>query len=126
MKPSVLRIVTSVLSVVLFAVHWTDDVVRGISPFNAYSVGGVAILVVWAYGTLVFAERRAGYVTMLLGGIFGTLIPIVHWQGKRINEVAQASGGWSFCFVLIMLAVTSAFGAILAVHGLLTPSRTAR
>jgi len=124
MRLSTLRTIVSVLAVVLFAAHWTDDVVRAISPFGKTSIFGVAILAVWAYGTLVLAERRAGYIIMLIGGLFGTLIPVVHWQGVHINEMAQASGGWFFSFALIMLASTSAFSAILAVHGLIAQRKT--
>jgi len=31
----------------------------------------VPILVVWPYGTLVLAERRSGYVIILLGSLLG-------------------------------------------------------
>jgi hypothetical protein len=74
--------------------------VRGFSPFSTYSIGGIAILVVWAYRTLVLAERRAGHVITLLGGLFGTLIFVVHTRGARINEIAKAGSGWFFSWTL--------------------------
>ena len=67
MKHKVTLTITSLLSILFFAFHWADDVVRGISPGGVSGLFGVLILVVWLYGTLVLAERRSGHVILLLG-----------------------------------------------------------
>ena len=62
-------IVTSVLSVILFALHWVDEISRGMEQAKVANLPGVAILVVWLSGPLVFGPRRTGYIIMLIGGI---------------------------------------------------------
>ena len=47
MKHSVTLTITSVLSILFFATHWVDNIVRGISPGGVSGLGGVLILVVW-------------------------------------------------------------------------------
>jgi hypothetical protein len=60
-----------------------DDIRRGFKPGGLSNlVGGVLIIVVWLYGTLVLAERRPGYIIMLLGSLFSLVVPIVHMKGK--------------------------------------------
>jgi hypothetical protein len=58
--------IASLLSVLLFTFHLTDDIVRGGEPGGLSNlVGGSLIMVVWLYGALVLAERRSGYVILL-------------------------------------------------------------
>ena len=52
--------------------HLTDDIVRGFEPGGLKNIIGVLIMVVWLYGTLVLAERRSGYIIILLGSILGS------------------------------------------------------
>ena len=67
MRHSAALTVTSLLSVLLFTFHLADDIVRGIEKGGLGNLTAVPIFVVWMYGTLVLAERRSGYVIMLLG-----------------------------------------------------------
>ena len=53
----------------LHDVHLTDDIVRGMEPGTLSDLIAVPILVVWLYGTLVLAEKRSGYVIILLGSL---------------------------------------------------------
>ncbi len=77
-------------------------------------------MVVWLYGTLVLVERRSGYVIMLLGGIFGLGVLILHMQGAGIvgRRIANTSGVFFWVWTLIALGVTSTFSAIVSARGL--------
>ena len=59
-KHKVTLTISSLLSILFFAFHWADDIVRGFSTGGVSGLFGVLILVVWLYGTLVLAERRSG------------------------------------------------------------------
>lgn len=120
MKDNATLSITSLLSIIFFASHWADDVVRGISPGGVSGLGGVLILVVWLYGTLVLGERRSGHVIMLLGSIFGLGVLVVHMRGAGLvgGRIANSSGVFFWVWTLIALGVTSAFSIILSARGL--------
>jgi len=67
MKPNVLLTIASLLSILLLTFHLAGDIVRGMEKGGLSNLIAVPILVVWLYGTLVLAERRSGYVIILLG-----------------------------------------------------------
>ena len=77
------RTVVSLLTVLLFSLHWADDVVRGFAPGGLSAVWGLLIVLVWLYATLVLAERRAGLVLIFLGSILGSGVPILHVSPTR-------------------------------------------
>lgn len=120
MKHHVPLTVTSLLSILLLAFHLADDIVRGMAPGGLSILFGVLILVVWLFGTLVLAERRSGYVIMLLGSILGSGVPVVHMLGPGLvgGRIANSSGIFFWVWALIALNVTSAFSAILAARRL--------
>jgi hypothetical protein len=81
----------------------------------------VPIFVVWLYGTLVLAERRSGYIIILLASILSLGVPIIHMQGKGVGEgsrIFNSSGGFFFVWTLIAIGVTALFSIILSVRGL--------
>jgi hypothetical protein len=51
-------VIASLLSILLFSLHWADEVARGLEPGTVSAFGGLLILAVWLSATLVFAERR--------------------------------------------------------------------
>src|SRR5262245_35018472 len=105
MKQNVVLTITSLLSILLMTLHLTDDIVRGFERAVS-SYFAVPVLVVWLYGTLVLAERRSGYVIILLGSLLGTLAPIIHFRGTGAvarGEIAQSSGAFFFVWILIAL-----------------------
>ena len=122
MKHSVMLTITSLLSVLLFTIHLTDDIVRGWEPGGLSNlIGGVLIMVVWLYGALVLAERRSGYVIMLLGSLLALAVPVLHMKGKGVgvaSGIANSSGGLRFVWTLIALGVIGLFSAILSARGL--------
>jgi hypothetical protein len=76
-------------------------------------------MVVWLYGALVLAERRAGYVIMLLGALLSFGVPILHMKGKGVaSGIANSSGGFFFVWTLTALGVIALFSVILSARGL--------
>ena len=114
LKHNVLLTVTSLLSIVLFSLHITDDIVRGFDAWGSQSMFGVLILVVWLFGTLVLAEKRSGLIIMIIGGLGGAAMPIVH---SGAGAVAKSSGGFFFIWTLFALGATGALSVILAARG---------
>jgi len=84
MKRNVTLMITSLLSIVLFSLHWADEVARGLEPGTISAAGGLVILGVWLSATLVFAETRVGLVLILLGAIRASVFPILHMTGQGL------------------------------------------
>src|SRR5438876_2855017 len=89
MKHDILLVIASVLSILFMTFHLTDDIVRGMEPGTLFDLIAVPILVVWLYGTLVLAERRSGYVIILLGSLLGLVVPVIHMM--RVSASAATS-----------------------------------
>ena len=120
MKRQVILIITSLLSALLFACHWVDEVARGMEPGGLQSFGGVVILVVWLCGPLVLAERRSGHIIMLVAGILGLGVLVLHMRGAGLvgGRVANTTGLFFWVWTLIALGVSSTLSAILSARGL--------
>ena len=120
MKHKTTLIITSLLSIVLFAFHWVDEISRGLEPGTVQALWGIMILVVFLYGTLALNDRQSGYIIMLILGIFGLGVLVLHMQGAGIigRRIAGTSGIFFWVWTLIALGVTSTFNAILAARGL--------
>ena len=78
MKHQVTLTITSLLSILFLTLHLTSDTIH--AQVGTPEAGGstllvVPVLVIWLYGTLVFAERRSGYITMLVGSLLGLGMP---------------------------------------------------
>ena len=116
---AILRI-TSLFSILLFSFHLTDDIVRGFEPGGFKHLSGVLTLVAWLYGTLVLAERRSGYILILLGSLLGFLMPLAHMRGAGLvgGRIANSSGVFFWVWTLIALGVTALFSVVLSVRGL--------
>jgi len=123
MKHNILLVIASVLSILFMTFHLTDDIVRGMEPGGLSNLAAVPIVVVWLYGTLVLAERRSGYVIMLLGSLLGLGVPVIHMMGKGVGvggDIAKSSGAFFFVWTLIAVGVTALFSVILSARGLWT------
>ena len=120
MNRSVMLTITSLLSILFFTFHMSDDIVRGFEPGGVRNISGVLIMVVWLYGSTVLAGRRSGYIIMLLGAILGSGVPVVHMIGKGLvgGRIATSSGIHFWVWTLITLQVTAVFSLILSVRGL--------
>jgi len=119
MKPSALLTLTSLLSILFMTLHLADDIVRGMEPGTLSNLTAVPILVIWLYGTLVLAERRSGYVIILLASLLGSVVPVVHMKGAGVGgAIARSSGALLFIWTLLALGVTAVFSVILSLRGL--------
>jgi hypothetical protein len=119
MKQSVMLMIASLLSILFVTLHTADDIVRGMEPGTLFDLIVVPILVVWLYGTLVLAERRSGYVIVLLGSLLGMVVPIIHMKGAGVGgAIAKSSGAFFFIWTLLALGVTALFSVVLCVCGL--------
>jgi len=120
MKYKVTLTITSLISTVCFACHWVDEISRGLEPGTLNGAGGIAILVVWACGPLLLAERRAGYILMLVFGILGLGVTLLHMSGHGMvgGRIANTPGIFFWVLILVTLGVTSSLSIILAGSGL--------
>jgi len=122
MKPNVILTIASLLLVLFLTFHLADDIVRGFEPGGLSNlVGGVLITVVLLFGILVLAERRSGYIIMLLGSLSSLVVPYIHMRGKGVggaSRLAGTSGHFFFVWTLIAIGVLGLFSAILSARGL--------
>ena len=121
MKQSEMLTIASLLSILLFMFHVTDDIIRGIEPGTISNLPAVLIFTVWLYGTLVLAERRSGYIIILLGSLLSLAVPILHMKGKGVgvaSTIANSDGGFFFVWTILALGVTALFSVILSARGL--------
>ncbi len=117
MKDNAVLVVTSLLTILLLTVHITDDIVRGISKAESSNIA-LAVLVLFLYGTLVLADRRSGQVLMLLVGLFGAAMPVLHMRGAHYGEIARSPGGFFFVWTLWALGGLGGLTFVLAARGL--------
>ena len=123
MKPSVMLTVASLLSILLLTFHFTDDILRegGMALRGASNLIALPILAIWLYGTLMLAQRRSGYIVMLVGSLVGLGMPVLHMVlAKTVvtNEIARARGDYFFVWTLLALGVIGLFSFILSARGL--------
>jgi hypothetical protein len=120
MKHKVLLTITSLLSILFMTFHISDDIVRKFEPGGFKSVSGMVMLVVWLFGTTVLAERRSGYIIMLLGSMLGILVSLAHMRGAGLvgGRIANTSGIHFWVWTILTLQVTAIFSLILSVLGL--------
>jgi hypothetical protein len=120
MKHSVMLTITSLLSIVLFSLHWADEVARGLEPGTISAIGGLLILAVWLSATFVFADRRLGLVIILLGSILASGVPVLHMQGKGLvgGRYANDSAMFFWVWTNIALGASGMLSLILSARAL--------
>lgn len=118
----VMLTVASLLSILLFTFHLTDDIVRGTEPGGLNNfIGGTLIMVAWLCGALLLSGRRSGYVIVILGGLLALGVPVLHMKGRGVgvaSGIATSGGGFFFVWTLIALGVAGLFTVILSARGL--------
>jgi hypothetical protein len=110
--------VTSILSMLLLALHISQDIVFGLDPAGLHHLFGVAILVVVVCGALLLRERASGKVIMLLGGVMAAGMLPLHMRNGLRPEFLAKSGALLFVWTLYVLGVTGLFSVILATQAL--------
>jgi len=121
MKHNVMLIVASLLTLLLTIIHLTQDVMRQADGTNMIPIP-VVVFAVWLYGTLMLSDRIWGYIIMLLGGLIGAAMIILHSKGGVISN----SGGFFFVWTLFALSTTGWFTAILSARGIWSTLRRSR
>jgi hypothetical protein len=109
---------TSVLSVLLLALHISQDIVFGFDRGGLNQLVGVAILLVLLCGAVLLRGRRSGYVIMLLGGVIAAAMMPMHMRNGLRPEFLERSGALLFVWILYVLGVIGLFSVILAAQAL--------
>jgi hypothetical protein len=111
--------VMSLLAMLFTSFHLADDYVRGMSFGDITSLPVIFVLALWLYATLVLAERRSGYVIVLIASFLASGLPVVHMLGRSgLTAGIKSIGGFFFAWTLIALGVTATFSVMLSVRGL--------
>ena len=124
MKHNVMLTIASLLLILFVTFHLTDDTLRakvGTAEAGGSTLVAVPVLFVWLYGTLVLAERRSGYVIMLVGSLLGVGMPVIHVMGAGgvfSGQIAKSSADFLFVWTLHALGVTAMFSLVLSARGL--------
>ena len=121
MKPNVLLIIASLVTLLLMTFHMTHDVLLQVEGAVKYPIP-VIIFVVWLYGTLMMPDRVVGLIIMLLGGLIGAGMIVTHSKGLIVHQ----NGGFFFVWTMFAIATTGWFTAILAARGLWETLRARR
>jgi len=120
MKHTSTLTITSLLSILLFSFHLSDDIARGFEPGGFRQISPILIMVVWLFATLLLTGRRVGYVIILLASILASLMPLAHMRGAGLvgGRIANSNGKFFFVWTLLAVGVTALFSVILSVRGL--------
>ena len=121
MKHNVMLMVASLLTLLFTIVHLTQDVIYKAEGAVKYPIP-VVIFAVWLYGTLMLSDRIWGYIIMLLGGLIGAAMIILHSRGGVVGN----SEGFFFVWTLFAVSTTGWFTAILSARGIWTTLRSRR
>lgn len=116
MKHRVTLTITSLLSILLFSLHWADEISRGLERGTMSSFGGLLILAVWLCGALVIGGRW-GLVILLLGSILASGVPVLHMQGVGLiggRIAANSSGALFWVWTNIALGASGMVSFVLA------------
>lgn len=124
MKDKILLTITSLLSILFTMFHLTDDIVYRISPGRLSNLPVVLVLVVWLYATLVLAERRSGYVLVLVLSLLASGLPVVHMTNPGgVTAGLKSGGAFFYAWTLLALGVTAIFSVVISARGLLSLRR---
>jgi len=125
-KQTAMLAISSFLTMLFGTLHLTDDIVRGFSPGGLSNVFVVLVVTIWLYATLLLAERRSGYVIILVMSLLSSLIPVIHMTGRRgiAAGIPLSTGAFFFVWTLTALGITAAFSVVLSVRGLWSLQRS--
>ena len=118
MKQNDLLSLTSLVCVLLLALHISQDIVFGLDRAGLNHLVGVAILLIVVCGAVLLRDRISGKVIMLLGGLMALGMLPLHMRNGLRPEFLAKSGVLLFIWTLYVLGVTGAFTVILAVQAL--------
>jgi hypothetical protein len=115
--------IASLLSIVLFTVHLTHDILFGLdSMTRVETLTFLLIMLVSSYGTVELAGRRSGYVVTLLLGLLAAGMPVLHTAGGP----RSAARGFFFVWTLLAMGASGVFSTALSARGLWRSIRARR
>jgi hypothetical protein len=117
-KQNDLLSLTSLVSVLLLALHISQDIVFGMDRAGLNHLVGIAILLIVVCGAVLLRDRLSGKVIMLLGGLMAAGMLPLHMRNGLRPEFLEKSGALLFIWTLYVLGVTGSFTVILAVQAL--------
>lgn len=121
MKHTVTLTVMSLLTLLLLSLHVAHDTVLQAEGSMLYPIP-VVVFSLWLYASLMAPDRVWGYVVMLLGGLFGAAMMVIHAQGAVVGK----SEGFFFVWTLFALSATGWVTVLLSAHGLWIAFRARR
>jgi hypothetical protein len=119
MKPNVLLVVTSLLSILLLSIHISEDIALGFSPGGLVNLAAIGVLVVYLCAALLGNNRRWALTVLLLGAFLAAAMPVLHMRGAGVG-VKRSAGAFFFIWTLYALGITGTFGVILSARALWT------
>ena len=117
MKPNVLLVETSLLSLLLMSFHIAEDIALGFAGGGLVNLIGIGFLVVYLCGILLGSDRRWGLIIILLGSLLAVAIAVIHLTGAGVG-VRRSAGAYFFVWTLYALGVTGTFGTLLSARAL--------
>ena len=117
MKSNTLLVVTSLISILLISLHIAEDIVLGFSGGGLANLFAIAVLAVYLCGTLLWSDRRAGLIIILVGSLLAVVMPVLHMMGAGVG-VRRSAGAFFFVWTLYALGITGTFGIILSAQAL--------
>ena len=117
MKPNVLLVVTSLVSILLMSLHIAEDIVLGFEGGGLTNLFAIGVLVVYLCAALLGSERRWGLTVLLLGSLLAVVMPTIHMMGAGVG-VKRSAGAFFFVWTLYALGITGTFGVILSARAL--------
>ena len=118
MRQNRLLVGITLASVVLLALHISQDIIFGFDRAGLNHLVGVGILLVITCGAVLLPNRRLGQVIMLLGGIMAAGMLPLHMRNGLRPEFLEKSGALLFIWTLYVLGVMGFLSMILAARAL--------
>lgn len=123
MKPVELLSRLTIGSVLLLALHISQDIVFGMDRAGLNHLVGIAILLVIVCGAVELRDRLSGEIIMLFGGLMAAAMLPLHMRNGLRPEFLAKDGALLFVWTLYVLGVTGTFSIILAIKALLARRR---
>ncbi|HJQ22099.1 MAG TPA: hypothetical protein VJ867_17275 [Gemmatimonadaceae bacterium] len=117
MKPNVLLVVTSLLSVLLLSLHIAEDIILGFAGGGLVNLMGIGVLAVFLCAALLWSDRRWGLIILLLGSLMAILMPVLHMRGAGVG-VKRSADALFFVWTLYALGLTGTLGIVLSARQL--------
>jgi hypothetical protein len=111
MKRNLPLVLLSLATLLLLTFHIAHDTIRQAEGSMTYPIPVIVFTLVLA-ASLTGTDRLWGQIVMLLGGLFGAAMIVVHAKGV----VVRSSGGFFFTWTLFAMSATGWLTMILAVR----------